>query len=240
MDPIDVASDVADEIHKALQENLLSALLYGQPLTPTTYKEGISTIPLFVIVKQFDVNTAKKLSEITLKWRDKGIEGPYVAELVDLEGMSDSVPDELLDITVNYRVLQGDDVLSKIIPKMDYEHSRAQAELAVRRYIYTLRWTLIQSLHDKKQMMGFLNNLAFYCQLSIRLYHRITAREFKTTEDHIDSFYREFPEGEEDLKMLFDHVHLNKPLEIDPVELSTSTIDSVLQSLLNKIDEMGD
>jgi hypothetical protein len=152
--------------------------------------------------------------------------------------MEDSVPEELLNVTKNYTVLEGTDVL-KTIPQFDKEHLRAQAELTIRRYIFTLRWTLPQVLHNNFQLKCYMNNLAFYCQLSIQLYHRITQPEIKKPEDHINKFYEEFPESRISFETLLNHIYNNKPIEDKPVELLTITIDHVLQIILKKIDQLG-
>jgi len=52
--------------------------------------------------------------------------------------------------------VQGNDIL-KVLPKMDYEHSRAQAELAVRRYLLLLRSQVLDSLgHPEKLEFWFV------------------------------------------------------------------------------------
>ena len=135
-------------------------------------------------------------------------------------------------------VLEGTDVL-KEIPQFDNEYQRAQAELAIRRYIFTLRWTLPQVLYNSFQLKCYMNNLAFYCQLSIQLYHRVIKSDVRTPEAHIDKFYQEFPQSKLPLETLLNHVYNNEPMESESIELLTNTIDSVLQTILKKIDEMG-
>ena len=94
-------------------------------------------------------------------------------------------------------------------------------------------------VYNNFQLKCYMNNLAFYCQLSIQLYHRITQPETRTPEDHLNKFYTEFPESRITLETLMNHIYNDKPLDDQPVELLTKTIDSVLQKILKKIDLLG-
>ncbi len=235
--PMDIAKNVAKEICDEIKDNHISTLVYDLP-TKDEFSGGKSTIPVFVVVNKFDSEVANKLANIAQKWAKSGVEGPFIAEINDLKGMEDSVPDELWNVSRNYIVLEGTDVL-KELPQFDNEYQRAQAELAIRRYIFTLRWTLPQVLHNNFQLKCYMNNLAFYCQLAIQLYHRITKSDTRTPEAHINTFYDEFPDSKQSLETLLNHVYNNEPLESTSVELLTNTIDKVLQKILKKIDELG-
>lgn len=236
-DPMSIAKGVAKEISTELFENHISTLVYDLP-TIDEVSEGKSTIPIFVVVNKFDSNVVNKLANIAEKWGKEGIEGPFIAELNDLSGMEDSVPDELWNVSKNYIVLEGSDVL-KELPQINKEYLRAQAELTIRRFIFTLRWTLPQVLHNDFQLKCYMNNLAFYSQLSIQLYHRITSPNIRTPEEHIDKFYEEYPESKEPLETLLNHIYNNEPLGDQPVELLTRTIDLVMLKVLTQIDTLG-
>jgi hypothetical protein len=238
MDPLKLSEDLAKELESVLKDNHICTIVYGPPVTGT-YVEGKSRIPLFVIVDKFDSSTATSIADLVKKWDEHPIEGPYIAEMRDLEGMSDSVPDELLDVTLNYKILVGDDVL-KSLPNLDREHMRAQAELAVRRYIFTLRWTLTHVLYDFAQLEGYLNNLAFYCQLAIQVYHRLSHPDIVDKDKHVEQFYEEFPGGRECMQILMNYAYGDASmLDRQPVELITCALDTILLPLLLKIDEMG-
>lgn len=235
--PLEIAKDIAKEISVEIDENHISTLAYDLP-SQDEYLTGKASIPIFVVVNKFDSDVATKLANIAQKWSTSGIEGPFIAEFNDLRGMEDSVPDELWNVSKNYMVLEGSDIL-KEIPQFDTEYLRAQAELTIRRYIFTLRWTLPQVLYNNFQFKCYINNLAFYSQLSIQLYHRITQPDIRTPEEHIDQFYSEFPESREHLESLLDHIYNNKPMESISVDLLTNTIDYVLQTVLTRVDEIG-
>jgi hypothetical protein len=237
MDPMTIAEHVAKEIKEALKDNGISIMVFGQPVIGT-YVEGKSKIPIFVVVDKFDSDTVIKIFEIGKKWRKKNVEGPFVLEMGDIEGMSDSIPEELLDIIMNYQVLEGLDVI-KAMPKLNQEHLRAQAELSIRRYIYNLRWHLTQIIEDKEGTEEYLGNLVFYSQISIRVYHRLTCPWIRTTDEHLDRFFKEFPKAQDCLEELLDHVYKSEPLRATPVDIATKTIDVVLQPILQKIDKMG-
>ncbi|WP_455391432.1 hypothetical protein [[Eubacterium] cellulosolvens] len=235
--PMDVAKEVAKEIKSEISDNHISTIVYDLPNTED-FMAGKSTIPIFVVVNKFDSPVATKLANIAQKWSEEGVEGPFIAELNDLHGMEDSVPDELWNVSRNYMVLEGSDVI-KEMPQFDAEYQRAQAELAIRRYIFTLRWTLPQVLHNSFQLKCYMNNLAFYSQLAIQLFHRIKNEDIRTPEAHINKFYEEFPTSRESLETLLNHVYNNETLDTDSIDLLTNTIDNVLQNILKKIDEMG-
>lgn len=235
--PMDIAKEIAQEIKTEIQDNHISTIVYDLP-TQEEFLEGKSTIPIFVVVKNFDSPVATKLANIAQKWGEEGVEGPFIAEFDDLKGMEDSVPDELWNVSRNYMVLEGTDVI-KEIPQFDTEYQRAQAELAIRRYIFTLRWTLPQVLYNSFQLKCYMNNLAFYSQLAIQLFHRITKTDVRTPEAHINKFYEEFPESKKSLETLLNHVYNNEPMDSDSIDLLTDTINGVLQKILTKIDMMG-
>lgn len=235
--PMDIAKEVANEIKTEIAENHISTVVYDIP-TPEEFLEGKSSIPIFVVVNKFDSSVATKLAGIAQKWGEEGIEGPFIAEMNDLKGMEDSVPDELWNVSRNYSVLEGSDVL-KEIPQFKPEYQRAQAELAIRRYIFTLRWTLPQVMHNSFQLKCYMNNLAFYSQLAIQLYHRISNEDIHTPEEHIDKFYEEFPDSKESLESLLNHVYNNEDIDSSSIDLLTNTIDKVLQTILTKVDKLG-
>jgi hypothetical protein len=158
--PIEVAKVIAKEIKNEMKENHISTLTYNLPTTDE-FSAGSAKIPIFVVVNKFDSNAAIKLADIAGKWKDKGIDGPFIAEQTDFRGMEDSVPEELWNVSSNYKLLEGLDIL-KELPKFDKEYIRAQAELTIRQYIFKMRWTLPQVLHDPSRLRDYVTNLAFY------------------------------------------------------------------------------
>lgn len=236
-DPIKIAKAIAIDIREEIVGNHLSTLTYNLP-SKEDYASGKGKIPIFVIVIKFDSNVALKLANLAEKWKDKRIEGPFIAEQNDLKGIEDSVPEELWNISTNYMVLEGTDIL-KQLPKFDNEYLRAQAEKTIRGYVFKLRWTLPQAINDKSELRSYLNNLAFYSQLSIQLYHKITHPEIRTVKGHLINFSQEFPESWKYLKALLELVYEHKPIDKDIIELLTNTINSVLVSILTRIDKLG-
>jgi hypothetical protein len=94
-------------------------------------------------------------------------------------------------------------------------------------------------LHEEERIKEYLNNLAFYSVLSIQNYHRIVHPELKTSKEHINKFYEEFPGGKPYLEKLLSHVYEGAPLGLEPLKLVTATFNTVLQPILNKLDELG-
>jgi hypothetical protein len=235
--PIEVAKAIARDVKDELIGNHLSTLTYNLP-SKEDYASGEGKIPIFVVVTRFNREAAVKLAKIAEKWEDKRIEGPFITEQNDLNGIEDSVPEELWNVASNYVVLEGMDILRQL-PKFDKEYLRAQAEKTIRGYIFKLRWTLPQVINDKTELRSYANSMAFYSQLSIQLYHKITHPEIRTVKGHLVNFSREFPESWNYLKELLELVYGNKDLGDDVLDLLTNTINHVLVSILVKIDKMG-
>jgi hypothetical protein len=236
--PLEVAKAIASDIKDELIGNHLSTLTYNLP-TAEEYSSGNGKIPIFVVVMKFNSEVATKLAGIAEKWKESRIEGPYIAEQNDFKGIEDSVPEELWNVMSSYAVLEGTDIL-KQLPRIDREYLRAQAEKAIRGYIFKLRWTLPQAITDKSELRNYMNNIAFYSQLTIQLYHKITHPDIRTIKGHLVTFSQEFPASWKYLKEILKLVYDSKPLEQEQViELLINTINSVLVTILDKIDKMG-
>ena len=235
--PLEVARAIARDIKDELIGNHLSTLTYNLP-TAEEYSSGKGKIPIFVVVIKFNSEVATKLAGLAEKWKSSRIEGPYIAEQNDFKGIEDSVPEELWNVMSSYAVLEGTDILRQI-PKFDREYLRAQAEKTIRGYIFKLRWTLPQAISEESELRGYLNNLAFYSQLSIQLYHKITHPDIRTIKGHLVTFSQEFPESWKYLKAVLELVYDNKPIDKEVIDLLINTINSVLINILNKIDKMG-
>lgn len=239
MDPILKARAFADEVAEALGKNHICTAVYGPPVVGN-YVEGKTKIPIFIALNRYDPDTIQALSDIVQKWKPEGIEAPQVVELTDLEGMSDSVPDDLIEVTMNYKIVRGNDIL-RVLPEMDYEHGRAQAELAVRRYLLLLRSQILDCLGDPEQLEAYLKSLAFYSQLSTQLYYRVLDKKFDSPEKLQEQFYEDFPGAKEDFEILTNYCYGDgTKLDKDPLELVASSLNTVVQPLLKKIDELGD
>jgi hypothetical protein len=235
--PLEVAKIVANDIKNQLVGNHLSTVTYNLP-TKEDYSQGKGKIPIFVVVSKFNTDVATKMANVATKWKESRIDGPFIAEQNDFKGIEDSVPEELWDISSNYAVLEGTDIL-KQLPKFNKEYLRAQAERTIRGYIFKLRWTLPQALMDESELKTYINNLAFYSQLSIQLYHKIAHPEIRSVKGHLLAFSSGFPESWQYLKGLLEMVYDNKPVGKESVDLLTNTINFVLVGILNRIDTMG-
>lgn len=239
MDPIRKAKAFADDVEQALGKNHICTAVYGPPIVGN-YMEGRSKIPVFIAVNNFDSETIQQLNDIFHRWKTEGIDNPTVVELTDLEGMSDSVPDELVEVTMNYRIVQGNDIL-RVLPKMDYEHARAQAELAVRRYLLLLRSQVLDSLGHTEKLEAYLKSLAFYCQISMQLYYRVKEEKFASPDELLEKFYDDFPGAKSDFEILSNYCYGDgSKLSKEPLDLIASTLNTIIQPIVKKIDELGD
>jgi len=233
------AAEVADEIASGLGENHVCTILYGHGLRKRAGEEGASPFPLLVIVKNFDRYAVNTLSDIAARWRGKGLEGPYILEDEDIKAMGDSIPEEVLEAIIDYEVLKGKDVLKESLV-LDREHLRAQCELALRRYIFTLRWGLIQIGKDERMMPLFMENLRFYTGMAAQLYLRLKgdATSGRSISELIEALKGDMPSAAGLLDSLME-IDIQSSDVDTMVGVSTEVIEKVLQQMLGSIDNMG-
>ncbi len=235
-DPIEVARAIAKDIKENLLGNHLSTITYNLP-PRDQYSLGKGKIPIFVVVIKFDSEVVTKVAELAMKWKESRIDGPFIVEQDDLKGIEDSIPEELWNVLSSYSVLEGIDVLKRL-PRIDKKYLRAQAEHTIRGYIFKLRCSLPQVIYDPSDLKNYLNNLAFFCQQTIQLYHKLVHPEIRTVKSHLVTFSREFPDSWKYLKALLEVVYSTKTMDSEMVDLLTNTINRVLVTILNRIDKM--
>jgi len=247
---------IAKEIDDTLGPNHISTSVFGSPtdsnqdavmddIETDTYK---SPIKLFIVVKSFDENCLVKLSLIFSKWKKKlgpQLESPIITEPLELRGILDSIPEKILELKNNYKIVAGED-LKELSEEPEFEYLRAQTELAIRHHVYSLRHDLFDVLFGKKSMEDYLKQLWVFCISTLRNYHRLVEPDLKTTQEHLQSFYDEFPQGKPVLGELlekFYQVLNNRPVDsigkANLFKLSIGIVRLVLQPMLIKVDNMG-
>ncbi len=249
---------IVKEIVDALGENHISSLIYGSKITSASNDEEdndlaedmnlLEPIRLFIVVNSFDESCLLKLSVIFNKWKKilgDRVESPYITEHTELLGILDSVPEKILELRTNYKVIAGED-LKELSSEPEYEYLRAQIELTVRHYVYTLRHDLFEVLFDKKGIEEYLRELWVFCISTLRFYHRVTKPTLKTTPEHIQAFNQEFPDCKGILSELLEKIY--RIVNNDSVtsigkasiyKLSVSILGKVLHPILIKIDNLG-
>jgi hypothetical protein len=239
MASLDQAKIIAKEIQRILGPNHVSTLIYGQFLEDVD-RNVSSNIPLLIVIKKFDEPTTLKIYKVLKKFESFGIETPYIAELDDLSGMLDSIPTKLLDLRMRYQVLEGVDIL-ELKTEPEYEYLRAQVELELRKTIYNLRHDLVDVMMRKISIDAYLKNLSLSCLVSIKYYHMVTHPDLRTNDQHLDYFYREFPDAKPSLLSLLEQVYSKRDdmPETDLLELITHVIDGVVQPMLIHVDQLG-
>jgi hypothetical protein len=248
---------IANDIEETLGSNHISTSIYGSPVSDkqrdiledsSKKKDAVPPIKLFIVVKKFDESCLVKLSLVFSKWKKRvgdRLESPIITEPEELQGILDSVPEKILDLKNNYRVLAGDD-LQELSAEPEYEYLRAQVELAIRHHVYSLRHDLFDVLFKEKSMEDYLKQLWVYCIGTLRNYHRLVKPDLKSTQEHIQAFYEEFPQGKppiSDLLEKFYQVLNNRPVDsigkANLFKLSIGIMSDVLQPMLLKVDNMG-
>ncbi len=244
----DKAKAVAADIKKVLDDNHVSTVVYGHYFdfveNGDVYdeSESFSNIPLLIVVNDFNEDCALKLYKILKKYDKEGIETPYIVEVRDLKGMLDSIPQKIMDIKANYVVLEGEDIL-ELRSEPEFEYMRAHVEMVLRRMIYNFRHDLILVMLTKLDVTKYIKDLSLASLNAIKNFHMLVHPELTTTNEHLDFFYREFPDGRAPLKELLDCVSAAYRGESikgkDLLELITSVLNKVIQPLLNEVDRMG-
>jgi hypothetical protein len=249
---------IAKDIEETLGPNHISTSVFGSPVSYNENSDLSSSdsenetltqpIKLFIVVKSFDENCLVKLSLIFSNWKKRlgpQLESPIITEPLELRGILDSIPEKILELKNNYKIVAGED-LQELSAEPEFEYLRAQAELAIRHHVYSLRHDLFDVLFSKKSMEDYLKQLWVFCISTLRNYHRLVEPELNTTQEHIQSFYDEFPQGKPALGELlekFYQVLNNRPVDsigkANLFKLSIGIARNVLQPMLIKVDNMG-
>lgn len=239
MASLEQAKVIAKEIQDILGPNHVSTMVYGHFLDDVIDNVD-STIPMLIVVKKFDETTSLKIYKVLKQWMKHGIEVPYVAELDDLSGMLDSIPNKLMDIKARYQVLQGEDLL-ELRAEPEFEYLRAQVELELRRNIYNLRHDLLEVMLRRIPIDRYMKNAALTCLSSIKAFHAVTRPDITSNNQHLEYFYREFPAARDPLRGLLEMVYSKQinTSEKDLLDLLTKVIDEVIQPMLIKVDNIG-
>lgn len=249
---------IVKEIVDALGDNHISTLMYGSKMPVKDHEEeseGLTDdkilaepVRLFIVVRNFNESCLLKLSVIFNKWKKilgDRVESPYITEHTELLGILDSVPEKILELKTNYSVIAGED-LKELSSDPEYEYLRAQIELTVRHYVYTLRHDLFEVLFDKKGVEEYLRELWVFCISTLRFYHRITKPDLMTTPEHIQAFNQEFPDCKGILSELLEKIYRtinNQQVKsigkANIYKLSVNILGKVLHPILINIDNLG-
>ncbi len=231
--------ELAADLDAAFGDNHRSSIMFS-PSLHRPEDDTVQSVRVLSIVRRFSPDAVHAAAELASKYTDLGFAGPYLLTEVDIEGMVDSVPDQLLDIMSGYQLVAGEDLLAPLLDALDLEHIRAQTEQRVRNIIIDLRWDLVGAL-DEAALEAYLTELGHQTLFVIQLYHLLRRHPPMLLDEHIDRIIDAFPAAKEPLQLLAAHVYEGRGLSYHAqLELVIEVLYGVLLPLLTRIDTMTD
>lgn len=235
MKVIDWATEMFQEIVKGDEMDITSVVLYGNDLYLDT--EEAEDYNVLIVVEHINLDTTRKLKDSLLKQDPSNLSDPLILELEEIEGMMDSVPQLFLNILVHYQTIYGK-TLFKGLSAISQEHLRAHTERVLRDCLFQGRIELISGMGDKDEMVLRLENLLDILYCSIRIFHLIKKPWLTMENEHMESFYNEFPVA----KDMFGDLNREKISDLklhDLEEIGYSIILEGIRPMLDNVDKMG-
>ncbi|MCK5772292.1 MAG: hypothetical protein KAH57_00750 [Thermoplasmata archaeon] len=235
MKVIDSATEIFQEIAGINGMDINSVVLYGNDLYLDT--EEADDYKVLIVVEHIDLEITRKLKKALKKQKSLNLSNPLILELGEIEGMMDSVPQLFLNILVHYQTIYGK-TLFKGLSAISQEHLRAHTERVLRDSLFQGRIELITGMGDKDEMVLRLEKLLDILYCSIRMFHLIKKPWLTMENEHMESFYNEFPVA----KQRFGDLNREKISDIDLYALEEIGYSIILQGIrpmLDNVDNMG-
>lgn len=235
MKVIDSVTEIFQEIAGLDGMDITSVVLYGNDLYLDT--EEADDYNILIVVEHIDLEITRRLKKALLKPDSLNLSNPLILELEEIEGMMDSVPQLFLNILVHYQTIYGK-TLFKGLSAISQEHLRAHTERVLRDCLFQGRIELITGMGDKDEMVLRLEKLLDILYCSIRMFHLIKKPWLTMENEHMESFYNEFPVA----KDRFGDLNREKISDIDLYaleEIGYSIILEGIRPMLDNVDKMG-
>ncbi len=235
MKVIDKATEIFEEIAKEYDMDITSVVLYGNDLYLDT--DEADEYKVLIVVEHVDLDMTRRLKKVLLKQDFLDLANPLILELSEIEGMMDSVPQLFLNILVHYQTIYGK-TLFKGLSAISQEHLRAHTERVLRDYLFQGRIELISGMGDVDEMAIRLENLWDILYCSIRMFHLIKKPWLTMEDEHMESFYKEFPVSKKRFGS-FDRKKISGMILNDLEEIGYSIVLEGIRPMLDNVDKMG-
>lgn len=152
--PNEIVDSFVSDYHNVFGEQLISVIMYGSAVTHE-YRPGISDINIAIVLTDNSISQIVKSLALQKKWRKSSVATPFFMTEEYIRTSCDTYPIEYLDMSLNYRVLYGKDVLEQV--EIKPEHIRLQCERELRGAAIHLRRSFIQCAGNNKLLFELLN-----------------------------------------------------------------------------------
>jgi predicted nucleotidyltransferase len=144
--------DLVDRLRKALQERLVSVILYGSAASGDHHGE-FSDLNVLCVLTRVTPAELRACEPIFKWWRD-GNPSPLLLSEEEVRTSTDCFPIEFHDMQERRRVLFGQDVIEKL--EIDKSFYRAQVEHDLRSKLLRLRQKAAGVLGDKQVLLRLM------------------------------------------------------------------------------------
>jgi len=234
MKVIELANDIAERMEEEIGPSLVSVVLYGRDMYME--KNEAQDYNFLIILEKLDLPIMKKIRTLLEKSELK-ITNPLIIERVEMEGMMDSVPICFLDILISFQTISGKPLL-KGLSSLSQEHLRAQTERFLRESLCRGRMNLIEGMGKEELLRSNVEELRETFLRSIKMYHLINKPWLIEEEEHLTSFFSDFPAAVNSLQGKLEK-NLSEIDEKGLEELGYSLINDGIGPMLRNVDELG-
>lgn len=232
---INVAERISANLEDKVGTDLVSVVVYGNDIN-REMKEA-SDYNLLVVLKIISEENYQKIHEVMGNSKEGDFTRPLVMAEDEIDGMMDSVPETFLEIMLSYQTVYGK-TLFKGLSSLNQEYLRSQTERSLREYLFCARILYVKGLADKDEMMDSLLNISDLLYKSIRVYHILSKPWIGDEQEHMDSFFEEFPEGSLEIKKLVKGEISEQEFE-SLKKIGFYCMTQGIKPILDKVDEMG-
>ena len=135
-DPEQIFQEFTNDYKKTFGKELISIVLYGS-VARGEYIYKTSDINFLIVMSEQGMKRLRSALPLIPKWKKSNVSTPLILTPEYIQSALDSFPIEFLTMKQNYRVIYGEDVLTKI--EIQPEHLRLQCEREMRGKLLSLR-----------------------------------------------------------------------------------------------------
>jgi hypothetical protein len=225
----------ADEMADMIGQGLVSLVVFGEDINKDTAKA--SECNLLVVVGTIDLATYTKVNDSLSVLGQINFKYPLIMAEDEIEGMMDSVPETFLQIMMSYQTVYGRSVF-RGLSSLNQEYLRSQTEKSIRENLFCSRIILFKGISEDGNVMEAVDGIRDMLMRSIKIYHILAKPWIKDDEEHLTSFYEEFPERASDNRRLFED-GLEKLDDQQIRSILFNAISRGIKPILKRVDEMG-
>lgn len=135
----------AAKLKGAAAANLRSVILYGSSARDD-FQPEFSDLNVLVVLEFADAPALRALAPVVRWWREQGEPAPVIMSVAELQRSADVFAIELIDMKQSHRVLEGEDLLSRLdVPRGMH---RVQVERELRTALVKLRQAYLEAKDD--------------------------------------------------------------------------------------------